>query len=85
MNKTIWQPVMLGITAGLLAGIGTAANLSFLISGITDNAIGFFVTLFLLAAALGGPLAGAIAPALWVTISALFGPPDMQAVITPPH
>ena len=84
MNKTIWQPVMLGITAGLLAGIGTAANLSFLISGITDNAIGFFVTLFLLAAALGGPLAGAIAPALWVTISALFGPPDMQAVITPP-
>jgi hypothetical protein len=85
MRKTIWQPLVFGIVMGLLAGISTITSLSFLISGITDNAIGFFVTLFLLAAALGGPLAGAIAPALWVTISALFGPPDMQAVITPPN
>ena len=84
MKKTIWQPLVLGVVSGLLAGIATVTGLSFLMSGITYNAIGFYVTLFLLAAALGGPLAGAITPAFWVIISALFGPPEMQAVITPP-
>lgn len=85
MKKTIWQPLVLGIVMGLLAGIATVTGLSFLTPGITDNAIGFFVTLFLLAAALGGPLAGVIAPALWVTISAWLGPPEMVAVISEPN
>lgn len=86
MKKTIWQPLVFGVVFGMLAGIATVTGLSFFKSDITDNAltIGFFVTLFLLAAALGGPLAGAIAPAFWVLISALFGPPDMKAVITVP-
>ena len=45
---------------------------------------GFYVTLFLLAAALGGPLTGAIAPASFVIISALFGPPEIKEIITIP-
>lgn len=85
MKKTIWQPVVLGSIFGALAGIASVAELTFFVSGITNNAIGFFVTLFLLAAALGGPLAGAIAPALWVTISAWFGSPEMVAVISIPN
>jgi hypothetical protein len=84
MKKTIWQPLVLGVVLGLLAGIATVTGLSFLTPGITDNAIGFYVTLFLLAAAQGGPLAGGIAPALWVIISALFGPPNMKEVINIP-
>jgi len=82
MKKTIWQPLVLGVVFGLLAGISTITGLSFLGSGITDNAIGFYMTLFLLAAALGGPLAGAIAPAFWVTISAWFGSSDIQTVLS---
>ena len=85
MKKTIWQPVILGTIFGALAGIASVTGLTFLVSGLTDNAIGFFVTLFLLAAALGGPLAGAIAPALWVSISAWFGPSEMVAVISDPN
>ena len=84
MKKTIWQPLVLGVVFGLLAGIATVTGLSFLTPGITDNAIGFYVTLFLLSAALGGPLAGAIAPAVMVIISALFGPPEMKDIITIP-
>jgi len=84
MKKTIWQPLVLGIVFGLLAGIATVTGLSFLTTGITDNSIGFYVTLFLVAAALGGPLAGATAPAVFVIISALFGTPDMKEIITIP-
>jgi hypothetical protein len=84
MKKTIWQPLILGVALGLLAGITTVTGLSFLTAGITENAIGFYVTLFLLAAALGGPLAGAIAPMLWVIIGALFGPPNVAAIVTSP-
>ena len=84
MKKTIWQPLLLGAVLGLLAGIATVTGLSFLTPGITDSAIGFFVTLFLLAAALGGPLAGAIAPVLWVIITASFGSPEMKAILTIP-
>jgi len=84
MKKTIWRPLVLGVVLGLLAGIATVTDLSFLALGITDNAIGFYVTLFLLAAALGGPLAGAIAPAFWVTMSAMLGPPDIKAVLNDP-
>jgi hypothetical protein len=40
--------------------------------------------LFLLAAALGGPLAGAITPTLFLAISAWFGPPDMKAILGDP-
>lgn len=86
MKKTIWLPLALGIVAGLLAGVSTVTNLSFLVPGTdTESAIGFFVTLFLLAAAFGGPLAGAVAPAIWVTISAWYGPPEMQALVTIPE
>ena len=84
MKKTIWQPLVLGIAFGLLAGIAQVAGLSFLTPGITDNAIGIHVTLFLLAAALGGPLAGAVAPVLFVIITALFGSPDVKAILTVP-
>lgn len=86
MNKKIWPPPGLGAILGLLAGITSVTGLSFFITDSTNNThtIGFFVTLFLLSAALGGPLAGAIAPSIWVTISALYGPADMKAVITVP-
>ena len=85
MNKTIWQPIVLGMVLGLLAGISTITNLSFLVPGTeTENAFGFFITLFLLAAALGGPLAGAIAPVIWVTISTWYGPPDFKEITSIP-
>lgn len=84
MKKTIWRPLVLGVAAGLLAGIATVAGLSFLVPGITENSIGFYVTLFLLAAALGGPLAGAIAPLFWVALSAWYGPPGVRAILETP-
>lgn len=84
MRKTIWQPLVLGAMLGLLAGIATITGLTFLTPGITDNAIGFYVTLFLLAAALGGPLAGALAAAIMVTMSALFGAPDIKEILSDP-
>jgi hypothetical protein len=85
VKKTIWQPVLLGTVLGLLAGISTIAKLSFLVPGTeTENAFGFFITLFLLAAAQGGPIAGAIAPVIWVTISAWYGPPDFTAITSIP-
>ena len=84
MKKTLWLPLVLGLVFGLLAGIAMATGLSFLTPGITDNAIGFYVTLFLLAAALGGPLAGLIAPVLMMVISVIFGPPEIKEIITVP-
>jgi hypothetical protein len=84
VKKTTWRPLILGVSLGLLAGITTAAGLSFLTPGITDNAIGIYATLLLLAAALGGPLAGFVAASIMVIISTLFGPPDMQAVLSDP-
>jgi hypothetical protein len=84
VKKTVWQPLVLGVVLGLLAGIATVTGLSFLTPGITENAIGFYVTLFLLAAALGGPLAGASAPAVFVIISALYGPTEIKEIITIP-
>ncbi len=86
MKKTIWHPLVLGAVLGLLAGTTSVTGLSIFSVDFVDNSlvIGFFVSLFLLAAALGGPLAGVIAPAFWVTIAALYGPPDMKAVITIP-
>lgn len=84
IKKTVWQPLVLGVVFGLLAGLTMVTGLSFLIPGITDNAIGVYATLFLLAAALGGPLAGTLAPAIFVTLVALLGPPDMQAILNNP-
>jgi len=84
MKKTIWQPLVLGIALGSLAGISMVTGLTFLTPGLATNAIGFFVTLLLLSAALGGPLAGVVASTSMIIISALFGSPEMKAVITIP-
>lgn len=84
MKKTIWRPLILGIGLGLLAGTSIVAGLSFLTLGITDNTIGFYMVLLLLAAALGGPLAGALASTLLVIISALFGGSDAKAILSDP-
>jgi len=81
VNKTIWQPVVLGIVLGSLAGISLITGLTFLTPGIATNAIGFYVTLLLLSAAIGGPLAGIVASILMITISALFGSPEIKVVI----
>jgi len=81
LKKTIWRPLLLGIVLGTLAGIATVANLSLLVPGIdTENLIGFWMTLLLLSAALGGPLAGAMATTLLITLSTWFGPPELQPV-----
>lgn len=84
MKKTIWQPVVLGIAFGLLAGVLMVTGLTFLTPGLATNAIGFYATLLLLSAALGGPLAGIVASTSMIIISALFGSPEMKAVITIP-
>lgn len=84
MKKTLWQPVVLGVVIGLLAGMSMVTNLLLLTTGITNNAIGFFFALMLLAAALGGPVAGVISSTLFVTISYFWGPPDIQAVLSDP-
>jgi hypothetical protein len=84
VNKTIWQPLVLGIVLGSLAGISMVTGLTFLTPGLATNAIGFYVTLLLLSAALGGPLAGIIASTSMIIISALFGSSEMKAVITIP-
>ena len=81
MKKTIWQSLVLGIVLGSLAGISLITGLTFLTPGLATNAIGFYVTLLLLSAALGGPLAGIVASILMITNSALFGSPEIKAVI----
>ena len=85
MKKTIWQPLVIGIVFGLLAGIAMVSGLSFLLSSTeASNAIGFYMVLFLLSAALGGPLSGAITSTICVFFVALFGAPDMKAVSSDP-
>ena len=85
MKKTVWQPLVFGLVFGLLAGLGVITDLSFIVSSKnTDNIIGFWMTLSLLASALGGPLAGVIASILLVTISNFYGPPEMQAIVYDP-
>lgn len=70
---------------GVLAGVATVTGLSFLTPGIDiNNAIGIYMTILLLSAALGGPLVGALASIIFITISALFGPPDMKAILSEP-
>ena len=85
MKKTIWQPVVLGSAMGMLAGLSTITGLSINVPGTEDligytNTIGIFNILLLLAAALGGPLAGATASTLFFTIAVVFGPPEIKAV-----
>lgn len=85
MKRTIWQPLVLGLVFGLLAGAATVTRLSFMVEGPdSSSAIGFYITLLLLAAVFGGPLAGAIAPALFLTVSLWYGPADMKAVLGEP-
>lgn len=84
MNPTIRKPLLIGVAAGLIAGVTTVTDLSFLTPGITDNAIGFYGILFLLSAALGGPLAGALSSTLFVIIGTIFGAPDMREILSDP-
>lgn len=84
IKKTFWQPVVFGVIFGTLAGITMTTGLSFLVPGINSTAIGLYGILSLIAAALGGPLSGAIAPIFWIGIVALFGSPEMKEIITIP-
>jgi len=84
VNKTLWQPLVLGIVLGSLAGISIVTGLTFLTPGLATNAIGFYATLLLLSAVLGGPLAGIVASTSMIIISALFGSLEMKEVITIP-
>lgn len=85
MKKTIWRPLVLGVVFGLLAGIAAVTDLTFIVPAAgSTNVVGFYMTLLLLAAALGGPLAGAIASTLSIAIPALFGPPDTVEIWSDP-
>jgi hypothetical protein len=85
MKKTLWQPLVLGVVFGLLAGIAMISGLSFMISGTeASNAVGFYLALFLLSAALGGPLAGATTSTICVFFVAWFGPVDMKEILSNP-
>lgn len=85
MKKTIWLPLVLGIIFGSLAGISIVTGFMFLTPGLTTNAIGFYGIFLLLSASLGGPLAGFIASTVMITISALFGTPEIKAIISIPE
>ena len=83
MKKTIWQPVLLGIAFGLLAGISITVGLSFVVSNsLTTGLIGFHVVLFLLSSSIGGPLAGFITPAISVILITLFGMPEYKEILS---
>ena len=86
MKKTIWQPVVLGLAIGLLAGIAMAVGLSISVPDSAGgiNIVGFHMALFLLSAAIGGPVAGAITPITSLITAILFGPPDLRAAILDP-
>ena len=86
MKKTIWQPVLVGIAFGLLAGISITAGLSFVVSNsLTTGVIGFHVVLFLLSASIGGPLAGFITPTICVILIILFGDPEFVEFLSRPN
>lgn len=85
MKKTIWRPLALGASFGTLAGLATVTDLLFIVPGTdTENGIGFWMTLLLLSAALGGPLAGVVASTIFLTISAQFGPPEIAELLSDP-
>jgi len=86
MKKTIWQPLLLGMAFGLLAGVSITAGLSFVVSNaLTTGVIGFHVVLFLLSASIGGPLAGFITPAISVIFIILFGAPEYIEFLSRPN
>lgn len=85
MKKTILRPVAFGSMLGLLAGLATTAGLTFLIStSETSNAIGIYSILILLAAALGGPIAGILASTIFLTVTTLYGSPAMKEILSEP-
>ena len=86
MKKTIWLPVIFGLALGLLAGIAMAVGLSISLPDSAGgiNIVGFHMALFLLSAAIGGPLAGAITPITSLITAILFGPPDLRAFLVDP-
>ena len=86
MKKTFWQPVVLGLAMGLLAGIAMAVGLSISVPDSSGgiNIVGFHMALFLLSAAIGGPVAGVITPITSLITAILFGPPDLRAVLLDP-
>jgi hypothetical protein len=84
IKKTFWRPLILGIFMGALAGITTITGLSFITPGDLNNAIGIYMTILLLSAALGGPLAGALTTTIFIAVTTLFGPPDMKAIMSEP-
>ena len=85
MKKTIWQPIVLGVGCGSLVGIAMATGLSITVtSADTADVVGFHMTVFLLSAALGGPLAGFIAPAITLMFTIWFGSSEMKAVLSDP-
>ena len=86
MKKTIWQPVILGLAMGLLAGIAMAVGLSISVPDSAGgiNIVGFHMALFLLSAAIGGPVAGAITPITSLVTAILFGPSDLRTALLDP-
>lgn len=85
MKRTTWHPLLLGVVLGLLATIATVTDLTLIVPATeASNVVGFYMTLLLLAAALGGPLAGAIASTSLLVIPALFGPPDIVEIWSDP-
>lgn len=85
MKKTIWRPPVIGMVFGALASITSITGFLFIVPGTdSDNAVGFYMSLLLLATALGGPLAGAIAPTVLIIVTSLFGPPEQKAIMSDP-
>ena len=58
VKKIIWQPLVIGLVFGLLAGIAMGTGLSFLTPGITENAVGFYGALSAALCCPGGPAGG---------------------------
>ena len=86
MKKTSWVPIVIGIAFGLLSGIANAAGLTFNITlaGGVINSIGFYAILYMLSAALGGPLAGFLTAEIDLISLVLVGSPDMKAYFSDP-
>ena len=85
MKKTIWVPIVIGVAFGLLAGITEVAGFTFNINpGGAPITIGFYMVLYALSAALGGPIAGFLTVAIDIIAVALFGPPDVKALFNDP-
>jgi len=82
MKKTILYPVVLGTIFGILAGISFAGKL--IIITADGWAIGFYVVLYMFAAALGGPLAGVLSTTLCMLICVFFGYPELRTLASDP-